>query len=252
MPNPRTLLFHLRHPGHFPFLWRLLRQRLKGNGGGSLEESREQSTALCESRVVERTTIVGIPSGDESFASRYASLLIDANSRAQASGQKLGGAADASLLFRLAKTLKAQRVLETGVAYGWSSLALLLAIRENGGGTLISTNLHYREYHDESAVGCVVPEDLRADWDIYREADGMALPKILRKEAAFDLCHYDSDKSYAGRMKSYPLLWQGLRVGGTFVSDDIGDNLAFFHFARMVRQKPIVIKNMPIRSMLAY
>ena len=42
-----------------------------------------------------------------------------------------------------------------------------------------------------------------------------------------DLCHYDSDKSYYGRVYGYPLLWDSLKEGGIFISDDIQDNLAF-------------------------
>ena len=54
------------------------------------------------------------------------------------------------------------------------------------------------------------------------------------------MCHYDSDKSYEGRMWAYPLLWGALEIGGIFMSDDIGDNLAFRDFARQVAAEPIV------------
>ena len=37
--------------------------------------------------------------------------------------------------------------------------------------------------------------------------------------------------------------WHALDVGGIFISDDIGDNLAFFHFCKMVSASPIVINN---------
>ena len=57
-----------------------------------------------------------------------------------------------------------------------------------------------------------------------------------------DLCHYDSDKTYAGRLKSYRLLWPALRLGGYFISDDIDDNLGFAHFCRMVREEPLVVQ----------
>ncbi len=45
-----------------------------------------------------------------------------------------------------------------------------------------------------------------------------------------DLCHYDSDKSYYGRSYAYPLLWNSLKEGGIFISDDIQDNFAFKDF----------------------
>ena len=61
-------------------------------------------------------------------------------------------------------------------------------------------------------------------------------------ESAPDLCHYDSDKSYVGRMWAYGLLWEALEPGGFFVSDDIGDNDAFRVFAGSVAAEPIVVE----------
>ena len=42
-------------------------------------------------------------------------------------------------------------------------------------------------------------------------------------------------------MWSYPRLWQALRPGGWFISDDIGDNLAFRDFAQQHSRRPWVI-----------
>ena len=47
---------------------------------------------------------------------------------------------------------------------------------------------------------------------------------------SYDLAHYDSDKSYYGRKWAQPLIWQYLRKGGIFISDDIEDNSAFREF----------------------
>ena len=56
------------------------------------------------------------------------------------------------------------------------------------------------------------------------------------------MCHYDSDKSYDGRMWAYPILWRALRPGGIFISDDISDNLAFRDFAAQISATPTVVK----------
>ena len=45
-----------------------------------------------------------------------------------------------------------------------------------------------------------------------------------------DIAHYDSDKSYQGREFAYPIIWNALKPGGLFISDDIQDNMAFAHF----------------------
>src|SRR5262249_43805840 len=89
--------------------------------------------------------------------------------------------------------------------------------------------------------GVAVPDELRAGWTLIRQADRGALPLALQKVGSIDLCHYDSDKSYAGRRFAYPRLWRALRPGGYFISDDIGDNVAFHEFADEVAVQPTVV-----------
>ena len=48
----------------------------------------------------------------------------------------MGGAANVELLYDLVRLLRPDRVLETGVALGWSSLAILLAFESLGHGEL--------------------------------------------------------------------------------------------------------------------
>ncbi|MCA8989282.1 MAG: class I SAM-dependent methyltransferase, partial [Planctomycetaceae bacterium] len=125
----------------------------------------------------------------------------------------------------------------------WSSLSILLALADQNKGRLISTNLHYSKYEgDERYVGCAVPETLKRFWKLIPEEDRTAIPKALSELQLLDLVHYDSAKSYRARMESYPLLWDSLRVGGLFISDDIDDNLAFAHFSRLVSHRPIVVE----------
>ena len=56
-----------------------------------------------------------------------------------------------------------------------------------------------------------------------------------------DMCHYDSDKSYEGRMWAYPRLWEALRDGGVFISDDVNDNQAFRDFCESVGVQPYIM-----------
>ena len=157
--------------------------------------------------------------------------------------QVMGGPGNLDLLYSLVKGLSAKSVIETGVAYGWSSLAILLALQENGGGRLMSSNLHYPRFDgDERFVGCAVPESLRPMWTVISKQDSEAIPEILRTMPEYDLVHYDSAKSYSGRMFAYPLLWNSLRVGGLFISDDIDDNLGFKHFCTMLKEKPVIVE----------
>ncbi|RME94825.1 MAG: class I SAM-dependent methyltransferase, partial [Bacteroidetes bacterium] len=88
----------------------------------------------------------------------------------------------------------------------------------------------------------VIPELLRKNWQLIQLPDRIGLPKAIKLlNGPLDLCHYDSDKSYAGRMWAYPRLWKALKTGGIFVSDDVGDNLGFFNFAEKIQVNPVIV-----------
>ena len=95
---------------------------------------------------------------------------------------------------------------------------------------------------NDDAVGVVVPEGLKNQWQLIRGEDKRGLPKALELfDGKIDLCHYDSDKSYHGRMFAYPLLYEALNDGCWFISDDIGDNIAFKDFCKAKGIEPEVI-----------
>ena len=143
----------------------------------------------------------------------------------------MGGAGDINLLYAATILSGALHVVETGVAYGWSSLAILAALESRDGGWLVSVDMPYPKMNNEDFVGIVVPERLRNQWALVREPDRNGLVKAMaRFGGSIDLCHYDSDKSWYGRQFGYRLMWEALRSGGVFISDDIQDNFAFREF----------------------
>ncbi len=144
---------------------------------------------------------------------------------------QMGGPGDIDLLYGAARLSAAQRVIETGVAYGWSSLAILAGMDGRAGAQVVSVDMPYPKQNNDVWVGVVVPDRLRGMWRIRREPDRRGLERALADVGGeIDLCHYDSDKSYYGRRYAYPKLWTALRRGGVFISDDIQDNLAFAEF----------------------
>ena len=147
----------------------------------------------------------------------------------------MGGAAGLASVYSCARGIAAERVVETGVAYGWSSLALLLALHDRRR-VLASTNFPYPEFSDEVVRRLRGARGSEGQLEIVPRRRPGGAGDAIAAARPLDLCHYDSDKSYAGRMASYRALWAALRVGGLFLSDDVGDNLAFAHFARMARQ----------------
>lgn len=154
---------------------------------------------------------------------------------------KMGGPANVDVLYRVTKALQPKVVVETGVANGWSTTALLLAMNDVPGSKLVSVDMPYAKMENEQWVGCAVPSSLRSSWTLIRLPDRDALPQIFREHQTIDLLHYDSDKSPEGRKFAYELAWPRIRQGGLLMSDDVEDNLAFRDFAIHVGAEPFVL-----------
>lgn len=247
MKQLRILLWFLARPRYWRYfvyfvMWRLRNLRHSRNTA----EDRAQAEAWCAQHAVDRTIVFQQVVGTSDFPSfddQFKDLLAAGQATISQTSIPMGGAGDMELLYRLAEHLQAASVIETGVAFGWSSLALLLSLHNRPAAKLVSTDLAYPRGSSEKYVGCVVPAHLHAQWTIIPYPDRQALPRALKQLPHIDLCHYDSDKSYEGRAWAYPQLWAALRSGGVFVSDDVGDNLAFRDFCAQIGQPPIVYQH---------
>lgn len=236
-----TLAWFARRPSFYPHMAALIARNL--SGAGRLDRRAAEASAWAEALSVPRSVALAAVGLVDGGATLPAKLVADGERRARQSGVNMGGPADLDLLYGAILASSARRVVETGVAYGWSSLAALAALRQTGG-RLVSVDMPYPKAGNESFVGIVVPPDWREGWTLIRKPDRNGLRQAL---AAFggeiDLCHFDSDKSYRGRMFAYPLLWNALRPGGIFISDDISDNFAFRDFF-----EPLAVNYAIVRS----
>ena len=209
---------------------------------------RAQATEWAANQYVsvdEALSSIGLTSQNKEIDYKLPESLIEhAKLLAQNSKVEMGGAGDLDLLFAASKLSNAKNILETGVAYGWSSLAILASISDKKDAKLISIDMPYPKMNNEDFVGIVVSDSLRGKWDLIREPDRNGIKKALNKfEGVIDLCHYDSDKSYYGRMFAYPILWNALKKGGVFISDDIQDNFAFREFVEIRKLNFAVTKS---------
>lgn len=238
------LAWYMLHPTYYPELGRHAVRRLRSDQK-ELRKQRRASAEWCAENAATANEVVAqiVPKYDfVPFSAKYPELLQagrKAISDFPTDGKRCAG--DLDLIYNLARATGATRIIETGVAAGWSSLAILLAISDRERSKLISTDLPYAFSGAKDYVGCVVPNELRRRWKLIRLADREGLPNALSELPEIDLCHYDSDKSLEGRRWAYPKLWDALEEGGVFLSDDVDDNLAFREFAESVRRKPFVI-----------
>ncbi len=175
---------------------------------------------------------LGLPEGAlRSFANDHGAALRDARLRIETSGARMGGGADLDILYSVTRAIAPRRVLETGVAFGWSSLAILSALEDLPDARLVSIDLPYLGANTDHLVGLAVPNALHAKWKLLRGADRDRLDEALTWSGTLDLAHYDSDKSYDGRQWAYGKIVAALRSGGILISDDIQDNMSFLDFA---------------------
>jgi predicted O-methyltransferase YrrM len=241
--NVKAVFWYLRRPRLYRELLRKLFSKLSHRQFGAA--TKQQADDWAEKYAIDTTEAIRLIRGapmPESVKDKYKDVFTHAEAFARECPVEMGGPGDLDLLYWVAEHLKAQRIVETGVAYGWSSLVLLLSLANRRDGCLISTDKPYVNRNNDEYVGCVVPALLRSFWEIVRGADRDVLPKVLERSGPIDMCHYDSDKSYEGRMWTYHRLWKSLRSGGCFISDDIGDNIAFKDFCNQISTSPIIVK----------
>lgn len=119
-------------------------------------------------------------------------------------------------------------VVETEVAFGFSSRAFLRALTDNGAGRLLSSDFPYfRQSEPERLIGVLVEPELRDRWTLLVAGDRVNLPIIAGAADRIDLFHYDSDKSYSGRAFALHALQASLAEGALVIFDDVQDNLHF-------------------------
>ena len=225
----KTAGWFLQRPAFWPHMMALARRKFDGSGAHDVDyKPSERWAAERATSIGEALVKIGILSSADDLPEKLpAALLGEGEVRAAKAKVEMGGPGDLDLIYQSILATKATRVVETGVAYGWSSMAALAALQATGG-KLVSVDMPYPKANNEAYVGLVVPDEWRKDWTLIREPDRNGIKKALaRFGGEIDVAHFDSDKSYAGRMFAYPLLWEALRPGGLFISDDIQDNFGF-------------------------
>ncbi|WP_412850290.1 class I SAM-dependent methyltransferase [Chryseobacterium sp. PMSZPI] len=231
----------MKRPDLYPELGRKIIKNTVNRGNAF--KGKEKTNSWAAERAVSQKEAISKLFGLEmnGFRSEYREALANAEQKERECPVKMGGPGALELIYYACEFTNAQNVVETGVAYGWSSLASLLSLVKRNG-ILYSSDMPYLADDGDQYVGYVVPENLKSNWKLFRFADKESLPKIFADHQVFDVLHYDSDKSYNGRMWAYSELYKHLRKGGVFISDDIGDNSAYQDFCEKNNIETIVVE----------
>ena len=237
----KTFVGYLKRPDLYPELGRKIiknifnrKSAFRGKEKTNLWASK---IAISQEQAIEKLFGIPFQKFSEQFPQEYQNALEIQNN----CPIKMGGAGALELLFAACEFTKAKSVVETGVAYGWSSFAALTSL-EKRNGELYSSDMPYLGQDGDQYVGCIVPQHLKNNWKLFRHADRESLPKILKETQQIDVVHYDSDKSYEGMKWAYETLFPYVNKGGIFISDDINDNSAFQDFCEQQNIEPTVVE----------
>jgi predicted O-methyltransferase YrrM len=162
---------------------------------------------------------------------------------ARAAAQGIGPyawAGFAEVCYAICRLKRPRTVLETGVAFGWTSAFILAALEKNSDGHLHSIDLPAFRPGAERIAGAVIPDRLRHRWTLRLAPQSKAMPQVLEEIGPVDFFHYDSDKTYQGMKWGYETVWPRMSPGGVLMSDDV-DNDAFLELAAAANQRPIII-----------
>jgi predicted O-methyltransferase YrrM len=166
---------------------------------------------------------------------------------------------DVMILYTLVRIQKPEVVIETGVASGRSSTAILAALNENKKGRLYSIDLpqfytgkepeHFTTEEGNQELrgfvpegkqpGWLIPDELRGRWELILGDSNVELPKLLARLPAVDMFYHDGDHSYGTMHFEFDEVWKRLPVGGLLLSDDIDWNNAWREFVATKKPRAV-------------
>jgi hypothetical protein len=144
----------------------------------------------------------------------------------------------------LARHLRPDRVVETGVARGLSTRVLLEALARNGNGHLWSIDLPpLLDDRLAEQTAAAVPERLYDRWTLLRGSSRRVLPGLVAELGQIDLFVHDS--MHTARNLGFELeqVWPALAPRGAALIDDVETNTATGRFLQANPELPAVISS---------
>lgn len=153
-------------------------------------------------------------------------------------------------LYGYVRLAKPDTVVETGVASGRSSTAILEAMNKNEKGKLHSIDL-FQKYEgdkpetyvtsegnqentafipDGKMPGWLVPDEYRDRWNLIIGDVKDKLPQLMKDLGEVDCFYHDSEHSYENMSFEFNTAWPKIKKGGLLVCDDYKWNQAFNDF----------------------
>jgi predicted O-methyltransferase YrrM len=132
---------------------------------------------------------------------------------------------ECELLYEVIAASGALRVVETGMAYGVSSLCIADAIHRNANGRscrLVSIDSHQTISFQRAAVHLLERAGYGAESTLIEEPSQLALPRLVAQGESFDGGFIDGWHTFDHTLIDFFFIDQMLETGGIVVFDDVG------------------------------
>lgn len=211
------------------------------NNGKPLLEFLATTTETNDSLIIELL--------DEAKASPlFASVFRELKNTESTTKGEMGNISESDwlVLYTLARLIKPKIVVETGVASGISTTAVLSALYKNEMGRLYSIDLPlnrilgkrmrdgrlYDRVYEGQQTGWLVPEYLRSQWQLILGDVREVLAPLLDQLRNIDMFFHDDLHTPDHMFWEFNLVWPHLNAGGIIASDDI--NYGWVDFVRSI------------------
>jgi len=145
-------------------------------------------------------------------------------------------------LYILCRILKPKNIIETGVAYGLSSLYILKALDKNGVGTLHSIDSIFRPWQNKEMIGVIIPDNIKSRWNFVFGKSSERLEQVFNKVGNVDIFIHDSLHTYKNMIFEFQCAEENLKENGIILSDDVLGNDAFYDFTNRSKLENYLIK----------
>ncbi len=145
-------------------------------------------------------------------------------------------------LYILCRIMKPENIIETGVAYGLSSIYILKALNKNNFGTLHSIDSVFRPWQERNMIGSIIPDELRKRWSFNFGSSNDRLQEVFNDINNVQIFIHDSLHTYKNMMFEFNCAEKNLGKDGIIISDDVLDNDAFFDFTNQKRLENYLVK----------
>lgn len=256
------LSYALKYPGRMARalvrdpadLWDTLRDRLaqrheSGRPPYIVEADKNWETNLC--------ALAGAASFSGAIGEFHA-LWPEVVATAEARGLKVGPESFAGFndgdraltraIYCLVRHGRFAKIVETGVAHGFTTRFILEAIARNGCGHLWSIDRPPLDPAMRNRVGVAARPCAGDRWTLIRNSSRRALPGLLQEIGPIDLFIHDS--LHTERNVSFELgeAWPALKPGSIAVIDDIDSNWGFESFTKTHKDfRALVCEAEPVR-----